>query len=147
MRRAVRAIIIKDKQLLVMHRNKFGQEYDTLPGGAIEIGEEPLQALAREFREETGVTFTDPKLVVVEHAGDPFGDQMIYLCTYQAGEPKLSPDSEEHSINGMGKNLYQSMWLPLDVLATKPFKSEKLKQTLLSRIDGNWPDQPIEIFA
>lgn len=45
MRRAVRAIIIKDKQLLVMHRNKFGTEYETLPGGNIEVGETPEQAV------------------------------------------------------------------------------------------------------
>ena len=38
MRRASRGIVIKDNNLLVMHRNKFGTEYDTLPGGNVEAG-------------------------------------------------------------------------------------------------------------
>jgi ADP-ribose pyrophosphatase YjhB (NUDIX family) len=45
MRKAVRAIIIKDDKLLVMNRNKFGKVYDTLPGGNVEIGETLEQAL------------------------------------------------------------------------------------------------------
>lgn len=61
-RKAVRAIIIKEGQLLIMHRNKFGQEYDTLPGGNIEVGETPEQALYRELEEETMVTFSINKM-------------------------------------------------------------------------------------
>ena len=41
----VRAIVVKENKLLVMHRNKFGHEYDTLVGGGIDVGETPEQAL------------------------------------------------------------------------------------------------------
>ena len=55
MRTAVRAIIIKDNNLLVMHRNKFGNEYLTLVGGGVELNETKEQALVREVIEETSI--------------------------------------------------------------------------------------------
>jgi 8-oxo-dGTP diphosphatase len=145
MRRAVRAIVIKDDQLLVMHRNKFGQEYDTLPGGKIEIGETPEQALVRELHEETQVAIQNPRCVFLEHAGEPYGDQYIYLCDYVSGEPTLLPGSEEDLINKLGQNLYQPMWAPLNTLASKPFVSETLKTTLLEAVKTGWPQTAIEI--
>jgi ADP-ribose pyrophosphatase YjhB (NUDIX family) len=145
MRRAVRAIIINDDRLLVMHRNKFGDEYDTLPGGNVEPGESLEEALKREVEEETQVTFDSPRLVFIEHAGDPWGDQYIYYCEYRSGEPRLHPDSEEAHINMLGKNLYQPKWLPLNELKDKPFRSELLKRHILdARSSGEWPSEAVE---
>lgn len=145
MRRAARAIIIKDDQLLVMHRNKFGKEYDTLPGGNVEIGETPEQALVREIDEETTMEFTNPRLIFIEHAGDPYGDQYIYLCDYKSGEPKLREDSEEQLINQYGKNLHDPMWLPLSKLPEATFVSENLRRAILNGLDKGWPTQTLEI--
>lgn len=145
MRRAARAIIIKDGSLLVMHRNKFGHEYDTLPGGNIELGETPQQALQREVNEESQVQFRDPRLVILEHAGDPYGDQYIYLCQYVSGEPRLHPDSTELLLNKMGQNLYEPKWVALNDLPHLPFLSEKLKETILTFLQSDWPQNPVEI--
>jgi 8-oxo-dGTP diphosphatase len=51
----VRAIIIKDDKLLTIKRTKSNDEYWVLPGGGIEPGETPEQALVREVKEETGL--------------------------------------------------------------------------------------------
>lgn len=147
MRRACRAIIIRDDKLLVMHRNKFGTEYDTLPGGNVELGETLEQALFREVNEETQVTFDNPRLVIVEHAGDPYGDQYIFLCRYVAGEPKLHPNSEEERINKLGKNLYDPRWISLTELADAPFLSPKLKRQMLDCVTQGWPSVPVELSA
>ncbi len=145
MRKAVRAIIIHDSKLIVMHRNKFGTEYDTLPGGNIEIGETAEQALYREIKEETMVEFTSPRLVILEHSGDPYGDQYIFLCEYVSGEPQLHPEAEEVVINNMGKNLYQPGWVLLDELPNKPFVSEELKNLILNYSKQGWPASAVEI--
>lgn len=145
MRTASRAIIIRDGNLLVMHRNKFGLEYDTLPGGNVELGETPEAALYREVQEETTVQFQNPRLIIVEHAGQLYGDQYIYVCEYVSGEPKLHPDSEEALISKMGQNLYNPMWVPVAELPNKPFVSEKLKDLIISMSHNGWPDAVVEI--
>lgn len=145
MRRAVRAIVIKDDNLLVMHRNKFGKEYDTLPGGNIEVGETHEQALFRELDEETTLLITNPVMKFIEEAGDPYGTQYIFLCDYVSGEPQLRAGSEEEHINKLGLNLYNPMWVPLAELTDKPFLSEKLKHAILAAIKDGFPEKPVEI--
>ncbi|MBQ2032672.1 MAG: NUDIX domain-containing protein, partial [Lachnospiraceae bacterium] len=51
-RPSARGIIEKDGKFLLMHSRKFG--YYKFPGGGIEAGEDPIQALIREVGEETG---------------------------------------------------------------------------------------------
>lgn len=145
MRRAVRAIVFKDNQLLVMKRNKFGKEYYTLPGGGISIGEVPEQTLRREMHEETGVQIGSARPVFIEQPGDPYGLQYIYLCDYLGGEPALNPNSLEAKISTLGKNLYEPMWLPVDQLEAVNFLSERLKKTILHSIKSGFPAQPQEV--
>lgn len=147
MRRAVRAIVIKDGHLLVMHRNKFGKEYETLPGGNIEIGESTEQALLRELSEETSVEVEVQQLVFIEHAGDPYGSQYVYLCKYVSGEPQLAPDSEEALINKLGQNLYDPKWVSLEELPNLPFLSEKLKQSIVEAAATEFPAEAIEFTS
>lgn len=144
MRRAVRAIVIKENNLLVMHRNKFGVQYDTLPGGRVEINESLQEALFRELEEETTLVIDNPRLIFIEHAGLPYGDQYIFLCEYISGEPQLDANSDEAVIDRLGENLYQPAWLPLNVLSEKPFVSEQLKNKILECLNRGWPEIPEE---
>lgn len=139
-RKSARAIVIKDGKLLVMFRNKFGKKYVTLPGGTIEIGEAPEQTVLREILEETSMVAENPRLVFVDHA-DFYGDQLIYLCDYVSGEPRLSPGSIEEAIHKMGKNLYEPGWLALSQLPEVPFLSAELQQAIIKATTSGWPQQ------
>ncbi|HUS26411.1 MAG TPA: NUDIX domain-containing protein [Nevskiaceae bacterium] len=145
MRKAVRAIVIKDNCLLVMHRNKFGHEYYTLVGGGIRFGESAEHALLREIHEETNLKVTDPRLVFVEEAGAPYGTQYIYLCEYQSGAVALHPLAMESIINKLGQNLHTPMWLPLKDLPDVPFRSENLKQAILHAVKNTFPSEVQEV--
>lgn len=143
----MRAIVVKDDKLLVMHRNKFGHEYYALVGGGIDFGETAEQSLMREIAEETGLTVKNLRLVFIEEAGDVFGKQYIYICEYVSGEPKLQPDSIEAKIEADGKNLYTPMWLPIKDLPSTPLLPDVLKTALLDGLKNGWPDEPITLHA
>jgi len=142
MRRAVRAVVVRGDALLVMRRNKFGEEYYTLVGGGIGVGETPEQALVREAQEEASLNVANPRLVYVEEAGDPYGNQYIYLCDYVSGEPTLPNTSTEAKIHALGVNLYEPLWLPISKLAEVPFVSETLKKILVNAFTTGFPKQP-----
>ena len=147
MRKAVRAIVIKDNNLLVMHRNKFGSKYDNLPGGKVEIGETLEQALVREIDEETSIAIANPRLVFVQHAEPLYGDQFIFLCDYVSGEPALRPTSEEALINKMGQNLFEPGWLPAEKLPAAEFLFQELKQRIIKAVHEGWPTEVQEFSS
>jgi ADP-ribose pyrophosphatase YjhB (NUDIX family) len=146
MRKASRAIIIKDDRLLVTKRNKFGHEYYILVGGGIDTGETELEALYRELHEESGVEIApNPRKVFIENSGFMYGVQNVYLCEYVSGEPQLHPDSTEAKISRMGKNTYEPMWLPLGELEGAAFRTERLKRAILDGVKNGWPAEPVDI--
>jgi 8-oxo-dGTP pyrophosphatase MutT (NUDIX family) len=145
MRKAVRAIVVKDGALLTMHRNKFGHEYYTLVGGGLKPHEHDEQALAREVLEESGVRIINPRLVFIEPAGDPFGDQYIYYCDYHSGDLGLHPESIEAKINEHKQNMYTPHWLPLEDLPNAPFLTENLKKHILDSLNHGFAGHPITL--
>jgi 8-oxo-dGTP pyrophosphatase MutT (NUDIX family) len=145
MRKAVRAIIIRGDQLLVMHRNKFGHEYYTLLGGGIDPGETAEQSLVREVMEESSLQVTALRPVFIEEAGDPFGTQYIYLCEAHGEGVALHPSSEEARIHVMGQNLFAPQWVSARELAGLEFRSSKLKQAILHGIQHGFPAEPAVI--
>ncbi len=147
MRIASRLIMVRNNQLLVMHRNKFGSEYYALIGGGVDPGENPMHALSREVREETGLMLANPKLVYIEEAGKPYGTQYIFTADYVSGEPVLSPDSDESKIHNLGSNLYKPEWLDIDRLPSVPFLSKELKNLLVRDLKDGFPNEPIKFSS
>ena len=52
-RPSARSIIIRDEKVAMIHSMKY--DYYKFPGGGIEPGEDPAEAMIRETREETGL--------------------------------------------------------------------------------------------
>lgn len=111
-------IVIKDGQLLTPKH--FGRH--NLPGGGLEFGEKPEQAVIREVKEETGIDVANPRLIAVHSTffKDPFPANgveffqsilLYYACDFVGGE---------FSMDGFDDNekIYADMpeWYPLDKL-------------------------------
>lgn len=146
MKRAVRAIIIHQNNLLVMRREKFGKLYYTLIGGHVELGESTEKALLREVHEETKLHVAKPRLVYIEHSPEPYGDQYVYLCEYVAGVPMLHEKSDEIAINKGGDNIYTPMWVSLKELPSLPFRTSNIQQRILNGVSHGFPEQ-VEEFS
>jgi 8-oxo-dGTP diphosphatase len=109
------AIVIKDGQLLTPKH--FGR--NNLPGGGIELGETPEEAVTRETKEETGIDITNPQFLTAvpqffawNKADGPARYYqtilMYYLCDFAGGEFSME-GFDEH------EKLYAEMpeWYPL----------------------------------
>lgn len=142
---AARAIIIHNGNLLVIKRIKNGRKYMVTPGGRIESGEKPEQALLRELAEETMVEVANPKLVFVEEPNDnKWGTQYIFLCRYLSGEPQLHPDSEELVIQAQGGGSYDPVWFVIKSLPDPEyvFLSERLGEEIVKAAAKGFPSKP-----
>lgn len=128
-----------------MRRNKFGKVYETLPGGAVDPEESFQEALERELMEETTIAVKEPRLVFIDHAGEPYGDQYVFVCEYLSGTPQLHPGSTEFKIHNQGSNLYVPGWLPIKHIPDSPFVSAKLKRSLVKALYEGWPVVPEEL--
>jgi 8-oxo-dGTP diphosphatase len=97
----VAAVIIDPAgQVLLQRRSDDGKW--GLPGGGIEPGEEPADALVREIREETALEIVPERIVGVYSGPDfrvryPNGDETMivsitFACRPMAGEPRVNDD-------------------------------------------------------
>ena len=88
------AVLARDGQVLLAQRPDGKQEagFWEFPGGKIEVGEEPAEALRRELSEELGcaVAVTEPGPVVVHQYAWGSVELRPYLCHLlpDSGEPR-----------------------------------------------------------
>ena len=92
-----------DEILLVKHR---GKEIWTVPGGQVEVGENLMEALVRETKEESGVDIAVNKLICVSsntctyegyngYGTVPTKVMFGFTCTYLGGEFAASDETSE----------------------------------------------------
>ena len=124
--RVVAAVIKNENKIFVTARGygEFKGQWE-FPGGKIEAGETPQEALVREIKEELETTIQVGDLIdTIEHDYPTFHLSMdCYWCDIVEGELKLL---EAESARWLSKEeLYDVKWLPADILLI-----EKIKKNL-----------------
>ncbi len=121
----VAAIIQKDERIFATQRG-YGEQKDgwEFPGGKIEPGETPEEALVREIREELAME-VQVKRHVVDVAWDypTFHLEMAcFLCSIAEGSPHLL---EHEAARWLEPADIDSVdWLPADVLVVDALKEQ-----------------------
>lgn len=112
----VSALIFRSESILLFHRFKNGDEYWVIPGGGVEEGETPAEALKRELAEETGlklISFSDAfELKYTLSDGERLSH--FFVCVTE-GEPKLG-DGPEKQLS-TETNQYILTWVPVSELS------------------------------
>lgn len=123
---AVKALIVRDGKFLGLELEIGRTRLWDLPGGKVEDGEEPMQTLLREVKEETGLD------VVI---GKPLGlywfhrktDGDLAVCTVFACEAK--PDARVILPHKSNEGIASSKWVSKEEFLGKGFEApESLKK-------------------
>ena len=119
----VAAIIRKDDKVFATQRG-YGEWKDwwEFPGGKMEAGETPEEALAREIREELSTEVrVDEFLCTVEYDYPKFHLRMhSYLCSLMSEALHLN---EHEAAKWLAKDELDSVrWLPADVLVVEALR-------------------------
>lgn len=100
---SVKGVVVRDGRVLLLHNERDEWE---LPGGRLEIGETPMQCVAREITEETGWRVkTGPILDSWLYYIDQV-EKHVFIVTYgahlQPGQDTMDPVvSHEHGRVGL----------------------------------------------
>ena len=111
MRNRAAAIILQNNALLVIHRQKPGQDYYILPGGGVELDESFQEACIREVKEETGLDVLHLQLVHRYHS--KVGEEQYFLTRVPDGELVLGGSEAKRQ---SPTNVYSFEWVDAEHL-------------------------------
>jgi 8-oxo-dGTP pyrophosphatase MutT (NUDIX family) len=131
-RLAVKAFIVDGQKLLLLKRRSDDPHKPgtwDIPGGRLELGEDPFVGLAREVDEETGMQVSVDAPVDIHHFVRDDGQaitMLIFLCTLPAGrEVKLSEEHTEYAWHDLADAAGIPAWLtPVVEKYQKHFQEE-----------------------
>lgn len=139
----VRAIIVDEGRIALIERHRDGRRYFVFPGGGVEAGESPRDALVRELREETGLEVDVGRLVVTV----TFPDHVQGFCLASiAGGAFGTGDGPEYvDERWAGRGTYCPVWLPVADLASEPVYPRDVATLVLDSENLGWPDGPLSL--
>jgi 8-oxo-dGTP diphosphatase len=113
-KRAV-AVIIRDGEVLLMHRIKDGRDYFVFPGGGVEKDESVESAVVREMKEELNLDIKIDKLLF--QIENQEREEFYFLVKEFSGDIQISGEEKERmNVN----NQYHPTWFNLMEITELP---------------------------
>ena len=90
----VAAFIFDDAGRVLLIKENYGRRRYGPPGGRMEAGESPRQAVIREAEEEIGVRIRAHRLIGIYYFADEPWLAFTFRCDIEDGEPAVPPTGE-----------------------------------------------------
>ena len=143
MRTRSAAILIHDNSLALMERHRAGLHYFTFPGGGVNEGETPEEAVVREVHEELGVKVRVLRLVAkVWFRGNP---QFFFLVEQMGGEFGTGTGEEYSSERDPARGSYKPLWMPLADVPARNVLPHSVAGLVIRSHPRGWPAKPITL--
>jgi 8-oxo-dGTP diphosphatase len=115
---AVKALIKRNNRILVLKTETENDVYWVLPGGRVEYGENPLEALEREIQEEVSVDaeVNEPVGMYYFYIGEKGEGDQIVLTAFEAD---IGDQEIDISSNPADENITEYRWMTPDKLVEK----------------------------
>ncbi len=94
-RAAVAALVFNERGQILLFKHTYRKWQWGIPAGSLEYGEQPADAILREFYEETKMTLQIEKLLTVVSAKEDHHLTVVYLCKISGGEFQPSNEVSE----------------------------------------------------
>ncbi len=140
------AIALADGHVLVIRRNhpRYG-EYYVYPGGGIDPGEKPVDAVRREVREETGLQVAVGREIM--YGTTPQGHLQHYFLVETPMLPVALPSTAEENTpeRMLRRGTYEPMWIPTGEIAEMPLQPLVVTHQLLEYIVRGFPEWAVDV--
>jgi 8-oxo-dGTP pyrophosphatase MutT (NUDIX family) len=140
MRIRATAILIENDQLAVMERHRAGRHYFTFPGGGVNAGETPDQAVVREIEEELGL-----QVRVICKVAEVWylGSQQIYFLVERTGGVFGTGAGEEFGPERPDHGAYHPMWMNIADLLDHPLYPIVIAELVITAQTEGWPRETL----
>jgi len=92
---AVAALVFDEQGRILLFKHTYRKLDWGIPAGGLEHGEQPKDAVVREFFEETGMTIEVQRLLLAESSRHFHHVSLVYLCKISTGEFRESHEISE----------------------------------------------------
>lgn len=92
---AVSALVFDAQGRVLLFKHTYRKLAWGIPAGGLEFGEQPRDAIMREFFEETGITVAVERLLLADSARAFRHVSLVYLCSIASGEFRPSYEISE----------------------------------------------------
>lgn len=137
-----RAIVVRNRHIALIKRQRDGRIYYVIPGGGMEPGETPEQTAIRETREELGLTVSIERLLarVIFHGKE----QYYYLARVTGGHFGTGTGPEMSGKYPPERGTYTPVWMPLNNLEQIDLFPPQMAELLCNVSRHGWPVSPLE---
>lgn len=140
------AVLIEDEKVSLIERFRAGKHYFVFPGGGVNEGETPREAVVREMEEETGLQIKVKRKLAEIHFDLSY--QIYYLIEKISGEYGTGTGEEftDADPDNPTQGIYIPTWMPVSELSqhNNVYPTDLAKLVVKSVHDG-WPEKPIVV--